>query len=127
MGDRLCVGASSDEFNATKGKKGIIPYESRAAIVSALSVVDEVFPENAWDQKASDIKSFNADVFVMGADWEGKFDHLRENCEVVYLPRTADVSTTDIKTALSALRGEKIAELRRAIDALQEISEQLGA
>lgn len=127
LGGRLCVGVSSDEFNASKGKRSIIPYQSRAAIVSALSVVDEVFPENSWDQKVQDIRRCKADVFVMGADWEGKFDHLKDACEVVYLPRTADVSTTEIKTALSALRGEKISELRSAIDALQEISEQLGA
>jgi glycerol-3-phosphate cytidylyltransferase len=62
LGDRLIVGVSADEFNEIKGKKSIFPYEQRAAIVSALRCVDDVFPEMNWDQKVSDIKRYEADV-----------------------------------------------------------------
>lgn len=100
LGDRLVVGVSSDEFNAIKGKKSFIPYEDRAAIVRALACVDDVFPEHHWEQKSGDIKSQNASIFVMGDDWAGKFDMYKDLCQVVYLPRTADISTTAIKTEL---------------------------
>lgn len=100
MGDRLVVAVSTDAFNAQKGKSSLIPYGDRAAIVGALACVDAVIPENDWDQKASDIQSVGADVLAMGDDWRGKFDHLSEFCEVVYLPRTEGVSTTIIKGQL---------------------------
>src|SRR6056297_3386496 len=76
LGDKLCVGVSADSFNESKGKKSIVPYEHRAAIVSSISFVDEVFPECSWDQKPLDIKRLSADILVMGDDWEGKFDYL---------------------------------------------------
>ena len=126
LGDRLCVGISSDEFNTLKGKKSVIPYEHRAAIVGALSCVDEVFPEHSWDQKVHDIRRVNADIFVMGHDWEGKFDHLSDLCEVSYLPRTHGISTTDIKKILGPLRSDKIAELQKALNAVLSVVEQLG-
>ncbi|MFX1766408.1 adenylyltransferase/cytidyltransferase family protein [Paraburkholderia sp. A1RI-2L] len=97
LGDRLVVGVSTDEFNAVKGKRTTIPYIDRAAIVAALSVVDAVFPEDNWDQKRTDIARFGAHVFGMGDDWKGRFDDLGDICEVVYLPRTPDVSTTEIR------------------------------
>ena len=100
LGDYLVVAVSSDDFNAIKGKKCAIPDTERMAIVEAIKYVDEVIPENSWDQKISDVKEHNIDVFVMGDDWEGKFDYLKEYCEVVYLPRTPDVSTTQIKREL---------------------------
>ena len=70
------------------------------AIVEAIKYVDEVIPENSWEQKIEDVKKHNIDVFVMGNDWEGKFDFLKEYCEVVYLPRTDGISTTQIKEGL---------------------------
>lgn len=94
LGDRLVVGISTDEFNLEKHKKCVHPYEERAAIVASLKMVDEVFAENSWDQKIEDVKRFQADVFLMGSDWEGKFDFLKDYCRVVYLPRTPSVSTT---------------------------------
>ncbi len=100
MGDRLVVAVSTDEFNTEKGKSSLIPYEDRAAIVGALSCVDEVIPEKSWDQKESDVLAVGADVLAMGDDWQGKFDHLSHLCEVVYLPRTEGVSTTTIKGQL---------------------------
>ena len=126
MGDRLIVGISSDEFNARKGKTSILPYSDRAEIVSALGMVDEVFPEHDWEQKPGDIARFGADVFTMGGDWEGKFDELRAHCEVVYLPRTEGVSTTGLKSALSAFESVKLGEFRKGLDAIQSIVSQLS-
>ena len=100
MGDRLVVAVSTDAFNAEKGKSSLIPYEDRAAIVGALACVDEVIPEERWDQKERDVRAVGADVLAMGDDWQGKFDHLSHLCEVVYLPRTEGVSTTTIKGQL---------------------------
>lgn len=126
LGDQLIVGVSSDEFNSIKGKKSIIPYAHRADIVRAMSCVDEVFPEHDWAQKVQDIARLNVDVLVMGHDWEGKFDDLNTYCEVAYMSRTEGISTTDLKVALSALRGDKIADLRSALDAVQAVVDQLG-
>lgn len=95
--DRLVAGVSTDEFNAAKGKRTAVPYADRAAIVGALRVVDLVIPEESWEQKASDIVSYQADVLVMGDDWAGKFDSLSELCDVVYLPRTPGISTTELR------------------------------
>ena len=100
MGDRLVVAVSTDAFNAEKGKSSLIPYEDRAAIVGALACVDEVIPEESWDQKERDVREVGADVLAMGDDWQGKFDYLSHLCEVVYLPRTEGVSTTTIKGQL---------------------------
>ncbi len=100
LGDRLIVGVSTDEFNAEKGKKVLIPFEQRREIVESIKYVDEVIPENSWDQKERDIRRLGVDLLVMGADWEGKFDQLKKLCEVVYLPRTENISTTDLKKSL---------------------------
>ena len=100
LGDYLIVAVSSDEFNAIKGKKCAIPDYERMAIVEAIKYVDEVIPEHNWDQKIDDVKKYDIDVFVMGSDWEGKFDFLKDYCEVVYLPRTQGISTTEIKAGL---------------------------
>jgi len=97
LGDYLIVAVSSDEFNAIKGKKCIIPDYERMAIVEAIRYVDEVILENSWEQKVKDIQQHNVDIFVMGNDWTGKFDFLKEYCEVIYLPRTPDISSTKIK------------------------------
>jgi glycerol-3-phosphate cytidylyltransferase len=104
LGDRLIVAVSSDAFNEGKGKKTIIPYADRAAIVQALKCVDLVIPENTWEQKVCDVRTHNVDVFVMGADWEGKFDELKEVCEVVYIPRTEGISTTELKQSMAFLQ-----------------------
>ena len=103
LGDKLVVAVSTDEFNKGKGKQTIIPYADRAAIVAGLKVVDEVIPEESWDQKVRDIQSHNVDVFGMGHDWTGKFDELEEFCEVVYLPRTEGISSTDRICLISVL------------------------
>tara|TARA_R110002072_G_scaffold245959_3_gene405204 strand:+ start:7240 stop:7629 length:390 start_codon:yes stop_codon:yes gene_type:complete len=103
LGDKLIVGISSDEFNAKKGKNAHFCYADRSEILASCQYVDEVFSEDNWEQKISDIKKYNADVFAMGSDWQGEFDYLSKYCEVIYLPRTENVSTTEIKTSLSQL------------------------
>lgn len=100
-GDYLIVGLSTDEFNSKeKGKKTYFSYEQRKMLLEALRYVDLVIPEENWEQKAKDIQLYHVDTFVMGNDWEGKFDFLKEYCEVVYLDRTPEISTTQIKTDL---------------------------
>ena len=99
-GDYLIVGLSTDEFNEKKGKKCFFSYEERKKMLEALRSVDLVIPETCWEQKISDVKEFRVDAFVMGNDWEGKFDFLKDYCEVVYLPRTPEISTTEIKEKL---------------------------
>lgn len=99
-GDYLIVGLSSDEFNAIKGKAAYHSFEERKLILEAIKYVDEVIPEHNWGQKEKDIQANNVDLFIMGSDWEGKFDELKELCEVVYLPRTEGISTSKIKTDL---------------------------
>ncbi|MCF7804252.1 MAG: glycerol-3-phosphate cytidylyltransferase [Candidatus Marinimicrobia bacterium] len=96
LGDYLIVAVSTDKFNKIKEKRCIYKFEHRIKIVEAIRYVDEVIPENRWEQKRDDILSKNVDILVMGDDWEGKFDELNDVCETVYLPRTSKISTTDI-------------------------------
>ena len=101
LGDELIVAVSTDEFNELKNKTVLIPYEQRAEIVANISCVDKVIPEHNWEQKLDDIQKYNIDIFAMGDDWKGKFDFLKEHCEVVYLERTKDISTTQLKKSLT--------------------------
>lgn len=100
LGDRLIVGLSSDEFNSKKHKSSLLDYPNRKTVLEAIRYVDFVFPELTWEQKIDDVKKYNVSTFVIGDDWEGKFDFLSAYCEVVYLPRTADISSTLIKQTL---------------------------
>lgn len=100
LGDKLIVAVSTDEFNATKGKTTLMPFEHRMELVRAVRFVDEVIAESNWEQKISDVQQHKVDVFVMGSDWQGKFDFLKPYCEVVYLPRTDNVSSTELKKAI---------------------------
>lgn len=100
LGDYLVVAVSSDAFNAIKGKKAYHSDIDRKTILEAIKYVDEVIFEESWDQKIKDVKEHDIDVFVMGDDWTGQFDFLKEYCEVVYLPRTEGISTTKIKDDL---------------------------
>lgn len=126
LGDRLIVGVSSDEFNALKGKKSFFSYEERLEIVASSQYVDFAFPENHWQQKRDDIIKYQVDIFGMGHDWQGKFDDLSNICQVIYLERTENVSTTEIKQALSLVDVEKIRELEKSfsttLDILQSIT-----
>ncbi|WP_214830362.1 glycerol-3-phosphate cytidylyltransferase [Exiguobacterium sp. s56] len=101
LGDYLIVVLSTDEFNELKGKKSYFKYEERKKLLEAIRYVDLVIPEKNWEQKKSDVNTYMIDAFVMGDDWEGEFDYLEEFCDVIYLPRTAEISTTKIKLNLS--------------------------
>lgn len=104
LGDYLIVALSTDEFNLnSKNKKCYFSYEKRKQLLESIRYVDLVIPEKNWEQKVSDVKEFKIDVFVMGDDWVGKFDFLKEYCDVVYLPRTPEVSSTQIKNDLKSM------------------------
>lgn len=100
LGDYLIVALSSDEFNEVKLKKAYHNYDERKMMLEAIRYVDLVIPEHNWEQKRFDIKRYEVDIFVMGDDWQGRFDELHDLCEVVYLPRTEGISTTKIKNDL---------------------------
>ena len=100
-GDYLIVVLSTDEFNwQEKKKKCYFSYEQRKKLLEAIRYVDLVIPEENWEQKIQDVCTYHVDTFVMGDDWNGKFDFLRDYCELIYLPRTPEISTTQIKTEL---------------------------
>lgn len=101
LGDYLIVGLSTDEFNWNeKQKKCFFDYDQRKSLLEAIRYVDLVIPETCWEQKVNDIQEFHINTFVIGDDWKGKFDELKAYCDVVYLPRTPEISTTQIKTQL---------------------------
>ena len=107
LGDYLIVALSTDEFNwREKQKKCYFGYEKRKALLEAVRYVDLVIPEESWEQKASDVREYHVDTFVMGDDWRGRFDFLGELCEVVYLERTPEISTTRIKLDLGDNRND---------------------
>lgn len=101
LGLPIYVGLSTNEFNTEKGKETVLSYEEREACLHALRMVEHVFPESSWDQKRDDIKKYNAKYFVMGDDWNGKFDDLADVVEVIYLPRTESISSTIIKASIA--------------------------
>lgn len=102
LGDYLVVAVSTDEFNEGKGKHSVHDYATRKEIVEAIRYVDLVIPEKSWEQKLDDVKRYDIDVVVMGDDWAGsdRFDYLKAHCELVFLPRTDGISTTEIKEGL---------------------------
>lgn len=100
MGDYLIVALSTDEFNQIKNKKSYYDYEQRKMMLESIRYVDLVIPEEGWGQKEKDVDRFDVDVFVMGHNWEGEFDFLKDKCEVIYLNRTEGISTTKIKQEL---------------------------
>ena len=99
MGDKLIVGVSTDEFNSVKHKSSFLPYEARKEMVKAIRYVDEVIPEQNWDQKLDDIKRLGIDILVMGDDWKGsdKFEYLKDYCEVRFLPKIEGLSSTKFR------------------------------
>ncbi len=99
LGDTLIVGVSTDELNfKKKNKYPVYNQNDRAEIVKSIRYVDEVFFEESLELKKEYILKFKADIFVMGDDWKGKFDFVKDICKVVYLPRTKNISSTEIKT-----------------------------
>ena len=108
LGDYLIVALSTDEFNLQKDKISYFDYQQRKILLESIRYVDLVIPEISWEQKREDGKKYYADIFVIGDDWEGKFDFLKdEGVEVVYLPRTEEISTTQIKEDLNKTKGGK--------------------
>jgi glycerol-3-phosphate cytidylyltransferase len=101
LGDYLIVAVSTDAFNRVKGKACVHPYRDRVRTVNALPFVDKVIPESDWKQKMADLDQYGVQVLVMGDDWAGTFDYLNPHCKVVYLPRTRDISSTQIKQFLA--------------------------
>jgi glycerol-3-phosphate cytidylyltransferase len=106
LGDYLVVALSTESFNELKGKQCYFTYEERQQLLEAVRYVDLVIPETCWEQKIEDIETYHIDVFVMGDDWKGQFDFLGDHCQVAYLPRTPEISTTQIKNGfhLSGVR-----------------------
>ncbi|HXR01775.1 MAG TPA: glycerol-3-phosphate cytidylyltransferase [Pseudomonas sp.] len=107
LGDRLIVGLSTDAFNALKHKSSLLDFDNRRIVLESVRYVDLVFAEGNWDQKLEDVRQYGVDVFVMGDDWEGKFDFLKPECEVVYLPRTERISSTLIRQELHQLEARE--------------------
>lgn len=103
LGDRLIVAVSTDEFNQQKGRTTLVPFEHRAAVVASCRYVDLVIAESSWAQKVTDIQKYAVDIFVIGDDWQGKFDDLKALCEVQYLSRTRNILSTSIKQAMQVL------------------------
>lgn len=120
LGERVIVAVSTDEFNSLKGKKALRSYDERREIVEALRCVDLVIPETTWEQKAEDIRKYDVDLFVMGSDWVGHFDHLNELCEVVYLKRTEGVSSTELRASLGRLLANEL-EIKSIFELLKNL------
>lgn len=125
LGDELVVAVSTDEFNELKGKKSVYSYSDRAEIIASLAFVDKVIPESSWEQKVSDVQELGIEVFAIGSDWEGKFDHLKDYCEVVYLPRTDGISSSQIKGQLNKISADDIDKLHEAIEILALVKKNL--
>ena len=100
LGDHLTVGVSNDNFNLIKNKSSYLPFNQRKRIVESFRFVDSVIEEKSWDQKINDITMLSIDIFVIGDDWTNKFDFLKEYCEVIYLTRTKDISSTKTRALL---------------------------
>ncbi|RLV60384.1 glycerol-3-phosphate cytidylyltransferase [Parashewanella curva] len=115
LGDKLIVGVSSDEFNEVKGKCSYYSYNERVEILKSCVYVDEVIEEASWDQKVKDIKKYNVAIFAIGDDWNGEFDYLSDYCQVKYLKRTKDISTTQIKRQLSSVNDNELEELENKL------------
>jgi glycerol-3-phosphate cytidylyltransferase len=127
LATEVVVAVATDEFNALKGKRAVIPFRQRVEIVGSLRMVDHVISEHTWEQKRDDITTNGIDLLVMGDDWEGRFDDLAEICAVRYLPRTTGISSTSIRTALhqltSADTGQQLLAVQVVSDVLADFDE----
>jgi glycerol-3-phosphate cytidylyltransferase len=121
MGDRLIVGVTTDEFNQLRGKETLVCYADRLQIVSNLKCVDAVIALERAEQKVDDIRRYSVSIFGMGDDWQGRFDNLRAHCEVVYLPRTENVSSSQIRQSLAALDGASVGGQKTAAQRLSPV------
>lgn len=103
LGDELVVGVTTDEFNTLRGKQTIFGFEDRIQIIRNLKCVDRAISLQNGEQKVVDIRRYGVSIFGMGNDWEGRFDDLMVHCEVIYLARTENISSTHIKKLLDVL------------------------
>ncbi len=126
MADRVIVAVSTDVFNEQKGKRTVIPFEQRIEIVNNIKGVDLVIAESSWEQKEHDIKKYGVDLFVIGDDWAGEFDFLKGLCDVKYLERTKDISSTSLKLILSNLDKSKIKELKGVLELAFNIASEFS-
>ena len=126
LGDEVIVAVSTDEFNEKKGKKTLIPYTHRVELLESIKYVDKVIPEKSWEQKIEDVKRYKVDLFVIGNDWEGKFDFLEEYCEVKYLERTQDISTTQLKKSLTNFLSIPKEDILRAFEILDALKKDFS-
>lgn len=124
MADEVIVAVSTDNFNEIKNKKVLIPYDQRAEIVSSIKYVTKVIPEESWEQKIEDIKKYEVDIFAIGNDWEGEFDFLKDYCEVVYLERTRNISSTQLKKTLSSFLSISKEEIIDAFNILETLKKE---
>lgn len=124
LGNELIVAVSTDEFNEIKGKKVLIPYEQRVEILEGIKYVDKVIPETRWEQKIEDIENYKIDVFAIGNDWEGKFDHLKPFCQVVYLNRSDNISTTKLKKSLTNFLSIPKEDIINALEILGQLKKE---
>lgn len=125
LGDKLFIGLSSDDFNELKGKKTVMSFEQRKEILLSCKYVDDVFEESCWEQKRTDIIRTEADIFAMGDDWTGKFDDLSDIVDVVYLTRTEDISSTEVKSMVRMISDEHKHELQNSLEAMQMLVKKL--
>lgn len=129
LGDKLVVAVSTDDFNLLKGKKTIIPFDQRLEIIESIKYVDLAIPETSWEQKIDDIKKYKIDIFAIGEDWQGKFDFMKEHCEVLYLPRTSGISSTELKNTLKTFgsSAESVGrdQIIKALDILEQLRKDL--
>lgn len=126
LGERLVVGLSTDEFNKIKGKETIIPFSQRKEVLESVRYVDAVFPEDDWGQKREDIEREKASILAMGGDWAGKFDYLRDIVDVVYLPRTQYISTTNLKNIISVFIKEDVFYLKNTLESALSLTNKLA-
>ncbi|MEP5568787.1 MAG: adenylyltransferase/cytidyltransferase family protein [Halioglobus sp.] len=124
-GDEVIVAVSTDEFNALKNKTVLIPYDQRAEIVKNIKGVDRVIPESSWEQKKNDIIENEVDIFIMGDDWSGKFDFLSQYCEVIYVERTKDISTTQLKKSLTKFLSIPKEDILNAFNIIETLKRDL--
>lgn len=127
LGDYLIVGVTSDDYDKTRGKiNNKQSLMERVAAVKATGIADEVIAEEYEGQKIDDIRRYNVDIFAIGSDWEGKFDYLKEYCEVIYLPRTEGVSSTQIRAEKNKLTigliGDSKSDLTSLTKFMKEVS-----
>ena len=121
LGDYLIVGVTSDDFDRTRGKiNNQQTLMERIAAVRSTGIADEVIVEEYEGQKIDDIRRYEADIFTVGSDWEGKFDYLREYCRVIYLPRTEGISSTELRAERNRLRIGLIGETKSELTSLRK-------